>query len=102
MWPLSSEPRKSIFPAYWNSASQSPSLNPYHNRFRPSLDLALLDAAVPTPLYCDGGRACVGASPERAAGEFEALDAVEHLLLRILDVMRQLRGCAGLGYAQRL
>src|SRR2546422_2344225 len=101
MWPLSSEPRKSIFPTHWTSASQSPSLNPYHNRSRPSLHLAFLDVAVPPPLYCDGGRDPVRASPERATGEFEALDEVEHLRLRVLDVKRNLWGSSVLGYNQR-
>src|SRR2546428_13113098 len=101
VWPLSSEPRKIIFPAHWTSASQSPSLNPYHDRPRPSLHLALLDVAAPPPLYCDGGRDSVGASPERTTGEFEFLDEVEHLCLRILDVTRYLRGSPVLRYDQR-
>src|SRR5437899_9587853 len=101
VWPLSSEPRNSIFPAHWTSASQSPSLNPYHNRSRPSLHLALFDVAVPPPLYCDGGRDSVGASPERTTGEFEALDEVEHLRLRILDVKGYLRWSPVLRYDQR-
>src|SRR5712692_817019 len=101
MWPLRSEPRKSISPAQITSACQSASGNLDHDRSRLSDRPSLLDVAAPPPPDRCNRRQGVRASPEGARRQVELFYEVEHLRLRVLHVERDLRGAPVLRDHQR-